>query len=286
MRSAWTDLPDNVTAAIAERVGEPFDVTPASNGDHADIAATVTGPTAKVFVKAASADLCVRSLRYELAATMAIDRYPPAVLWHFETDDWLVVATEHLAGPHPDLSPASPDLDLLATTLKELQNTRAPNGTWYDPAGRLGFAHPLMAGEGLVHSDLNPTNLILTSSGLRIVDWAFATKAAPWVELALLIQWLIGCGHTPGQAERWMAQLPAWAATDRDAVDDFAIRNAAKWAGKAEKSTQGWVHDLATWTSEWAAYRRSRTGARSTASQQPGPAADACTLGLKGTSSR
>lgn len=272
MRSAWTDLPDNVIAAIAERVGEPLEVTPASNGDHADIAATVTGPTAKVFIKAATADLRVRSLRYELAASTAIDRYPPAVLWHFESDDWLVVATEHLAGPHPDLSPASPDLDLLAATLEELQNTRAPNGTWYDPAGRLGFADPRMAGEGLVHSDLNPTNLIVTGSGLRIVDWAFATKAAPWVELALLIQWLIGCGHTAGQAERWVAQFPAWAATDRDVVDDFAIRNAAKWAGKAEKSTQVWVNNLATWTSEWAAYRRSRTPARSTAAQRPVPA--------------
>jgi aminoglycoside phosphotransferase (APT) family kinase protein len=65
-----------------------------------------------------------------------------------------------------------------------------------------------MDGDALVHTDLNPANLIVTSGGLRIVDWAYATKAAPWVELALLVQWLIGSGHTPGQAEDWLAPVP------------------------------------------------------------------------------
>lgn len=86
MRSDWTALPDSVTTGIAERVGGAFDVTPASSGNHAEIASTVTGPTGQVFVKAASGELSVRSLRYELAATRSIDRHPPAVLWHFEGD--------------------------------------------------------------------------------------------------------------------------------------------------------------------------------------------------------
>lgn len=69
------------------------------------------------------------------------------------------------------------------------------------PASPLGFAHPAMDDEMLIHSDLNPANLIVTPHGLRIVDWAWATKAAPWVELALLVQWLIGSGHSAEQAE-------------------------------------------------------------------------------------
>ncbi|MEU5904621.1 hypothetical protein ABZ780_09610 [Micromonospora sp. NPDC047467] len=39
-----------------------------------------------------------------------------------------------------------------------------------------------MDGETLIHSDLNPANLIVTPLGLRIVDWAWATKAAAWVK--------------------------------------------------------------------------------------------------------
>ncbi|MFE9207142.1 phosphotransferase family protein [Micromonospora sp. NPDC007230] len=252
MRSDWTALPESVTAGIAERIGGAFDVTPASSGNHAEIASTVTGPAGRVFVKAASGGLSVRSLSYELAATRAIDRHPPAVLWHFESDGWLVVGTEHLAGPHPDLSPGSADLDLLAVTLKELQETPASAQPWFTPAARLGFAHPAMDGETLIHSDLNPANLIVTKHGLRIVDWAWATKAAPWVELALLVQWLIGAGHSAEQAEEWLAQFPAWTATAREVLDDFASRNASKWSAKSRQSTDRWVHDLAMWTGEWA----------------------------------
>ncbi|MFJ6197215.1 hypothetical protein [Micromonospora sp. NPDC092111] len=95
----------------------------------------------------------------------------------------------------------------------------------------------------------------MTSGGLRIVDWAYATKAASWVELALLVQWLIGSGHTPEQAEDWLAQFPAWASADREVLDDFASRNASKWAAKSRQGTESWVHDLAAWTGEWAAHR-------------------------------
>ncbi|NJP31880.1 phosphotransferase [Micromonospora thermarum] len=256
MRSDWTALPETVTAEIAERVGGIIDVCPAPRGNHAEIASTVTGSTGKVFVKAASSELSVRSLRYELAATSSVDWYPPDVLWHFESDGWLVVGVEHLDGPHPDLSPGGAGLDLLAVTLKGLQETPAPEGTWFTPASRLGFTIPAMEGRMFVHSDLNPANLIVTGRGLRIVDWAWATEAAPWVELALLIQWLIGCGHTPQQAEAWMAQFPAWAGTPSGVLDEFASRNAEKWSAKSQQSAQGWMHDLALWTGQWASYRR------------------------------
>ncbi|WP_338013295.1 phosphotransferase family protein [Micromonospora sp. CB01531] len=169
------------------------------------------------------------------------------------------MGSEHLDGPHPDLSPGSPDLDLLAVALKGLQETPALGEPRFTPAARLGFAHPAMDGGMLVHSDLNPANLIMTPGGLRIVDWAWATKAAPWVELALLVQWLIGSGHTPEQAEDWLAQFSTWTATDREVLDDFASRNASKWSAKSRQSTEGWVHDLAAWAGEWAAHRTAAT---------------------------
>ncbi|MEU5784007.1 aminoglycoside phosphotransferase, partial [Micromonospora lupini] len=97
--------------------------------------------------------------------------------------------------------------------------------------------------------------LIVTPLGLRIVDWAWATKAAAWVELALLVQWLIGSGHRAKQAEEWLTQLPAWTATDRQVLDHFAAKNAAKWAVKSRQSAELWVHDLALWTGEWANHR-------------------------------
>lgn len=55
-------------------------------------------------------------------------------------------------------------------------------------------------------------------------DWAMATGAAPWVELAVLGQWLIGGDHTPEQAERWLGRCPSWGEAGRDVLDDCACR--------------------------------------------------------------
>ncbi|MFI5839665.1 phosphotransferase family protein [Catenuloplanes sp. NPDC051500] len=258
MRSDWNVLPEAATRKISEWMAGDYSVIPAPDGDHAEIAAAVTGPNGRAFIKAASTDLGVRSLRYELKANesvAAILRYPPAVTCSFEVEGWLLVGTEHLDGAHPDLSPGSPDLDLLERALTDLQRTPAPAGEWHSAKSRLGFFHPAMAGEMLVHSDLNPSNLIIAASGLRIVDWAYTTRAASWVELALLVQWLVGSGHTAEQAENWLARFPAWS-TGQEALDEFATRNAAKWVAKSRQSAEKWVHDLAVWTSEWASYRR------------------------------
>ncbi|WP_229069708.1 phosphotransferase [Actinoplanes sp. DH11] len=258
MRIDWDELPEAVTTEIADRVGEGH-VIPATAGDHAEIAATVTGCRGKVFVKAAHTDLGVRSLRFELRVSEAVSTsHSPAVEWYFEAAGWLVVGFEHCDGPHADLSPASPGLHLLGEALTVLGDQPAPDVPLFDPKARLGFEHPAMAGDTLVHTDLCPANLIVTPRGLRIVDWAMATRAAPWVELAAVMPWLIGSGHTPQQAEEWVAGHPAWAATDPDVMTFFATRNADKWSAKAHTTHLPWMRDLATWTGQWAAYRRQK----------------------------
>ncbi|MFG1995642.1 phosphotransferase [Actinoplanes sp. NPDC048988] len=255
MRIDWTALPEAVTTEIADRVGGTH-VTPATTGDHAEMAATVTGTNGRVFVKAASTDFGVRSLRFELRVSEAISGpLSPAVLWHFEAADWLVVGYEHCEGPHADLSPGSPDLDLLGEALTVLGETPTPDVPLFSPKARLGFEHSTMNGDTLVHTDLCPANLIVTPHGLQIVDWAMAAKAAPWVELAMLTPWLISAGHTPEQAEQWLARHPAWQSADPGVLDYFATKNAEKWASKSARSTAAWMHDLAAWTAKWSTYR-------------------------------
>jgi hypothetical protein len=182
----------------------------------------------------------------------------PAVEWHFEAASWLVVGFEHCAGRHADLSPGSPDLDLLEDALTTLGRTPAPDVPLFTPLARLGFEHPAMAGDTLIHTDLGPANLIITHHGLRIVDWAMATRAAPWIELAMLMQWLISAGHTAQQAERWLTRFPTWRLTDPEALDYFATSNAEKWAAKSAGATADWIHDLAAWTHQWSMYRRQK----------------------------
>ncbi|WP_307871341.1 phosphotransferase [Micromonospora sp. M61] len=209
-----------------------------------------------MFVKAAHTDFGVRSLRFELRVSEAVSGpHSPAVEWHFEAGGWLVVGFEHCDGPHADLSPDSPDLNLLGEALTVLGETPAPDVPLFSPKARLGFAHPAMDGDRLAHTDLGPANLIVTPRGLRIVDWAMATKAAPWVELAMLTPWLISAGHAPAQAEQWLSRHPAWGLTDPEVLDYFATKNAEKWASKSAGFAAAWMYDLAAWTSQWAAYR-------------------------------
>lgn len=255
MRIDWIELPGAVAQEVAARAGGT-NITPATTGDHAEIAATVTGTNGKVFVKAARTDFGVRSLRFELRVSEALSgSHSPAVAWHFVAADWLVVGYEHCDGPHADLSPGSPDLDLLGDALVVLGQTSAPDVALFSPKGRLGFEHPAMDGDTLVHTDLGPANLIVTPGGLRIVDWAMAAKAAPWVELAMLVPWLISAGHTPEHAEQWLARQLAWRLTDPEVLDYFAAKNAEKWASKSAQATAPWIHHLADWTSQWAKYR-------------------------------
>ena len=255
MRVDWTGLPEAVTKEVTNRAGGSH-ITPATAGDHAEIAATVTGRNGKVFVKAAHTVFGVRSLRFELRVSEALSgSHSPAVAWHFEAADWLVVGFEHCDGPHADLSPGSPDLGLLGDALVALGQRPAPDVGLFSPKGRLGFEHPAMDGDTLVHTDLGPANLIVTPRGLRIVDWAMAAKAAPLVELAMLAPWLISAGHSPEQAEQWLARQSAWRLVNPDVLDYFAVKNAEKWAFKSAQATAPWMHHLADWTSRWAKFR-------------------------------
>ncbi|MCU7729620.1 phosphotransferase [Actinoplanes sp. KI2] len=262
MRMDWTALPDVVRKEVADRVGDAHAI-PATTGDHAEIAATVTGTHGTVFVKAAYSDFGVRSLRYELRVSEALSRsHSPAVEWYFDAAGWLVVGFEHCDGPHADLSPGSPDLKLLEEALAMLGATPVPDVPLFSPKARLGFEHPAMDGDTLVHTDLGPANLIVTPRGLRIVDWAMATKAAAWVELATLTPWLISAGHTPQQAEQWLARQPAWHTAAPKVLNYFATKNAEKWAAKSAVATASWVHDLAGWTSLWSMFRSQPGGPR------------------------
>ena len=259
MRIDWAALPEAVTKEVAGLVGGSH-ITPATTGDHAEIAATVTGSDGKVFVKAAHTDFGVRSLRYELRVSEALlGLHSPAVRWHFEAAGWLVVGFEHCDGPHADLCPESPDLDLLGKALTVLGQTSAPDVPLFSPKQRIGFEHPAMDGDTLVHTDLCPPNLIVTPHGLRIVDWAMATKAAAWVELAMLAPWLVSAGHTPEQADQWLARHPAWRSVDSEVLNVFATKNAEKWEAKSAGTTAAWMHDLADWTSQWSAYRSQKS---------------------------
>lgn len=91
---------------------------------------------------------------------------------------------------------------ILATLHMSVHKTPPPSGTptlldWFDAASRAPSAIPkhistgalalierLPPGDGLCHGDLHPSNVIMTSDGPKIIDWAIAMRAAAAVDLA------------------------------------------------------------------------------------------------------
>jgi hypothetical protein len=71
----------------------------------------------------------------------------------------------------------------------------------------------------------------------------------------LLVQWLIGAGHSPQQAEAWLSQFPSWSAADPATLDLFAAANADRWRHITADDPPAWAVRLAESTQQWATYR-------------------------------
>lgn len=266
MHIDWTDLPPQVMAAIEARTGPIREHRAAPAGNHAEIASTIDTTGSQVFVKAArktgqNADGPeVRSLRWEAAINPYVIEYAPRLLWSLEAGGWLVLGFEHVQARHADYSPGSTDLEVLAKAIDAFQTLRYPpvlaNKRVERRWAALADDVSPMAGDALLHADLNPDNLLITTSGRGyVVDWAFACRGAPWVELGLLVPWLLKAGHTPVQAEHWVARFPAWTAAAPPAIDLFCRVFADKWQANTVTNRAAWALEHAAATRRWADHR-------------------------------
>ncbi len=198
-RHTWDDLPTTVRTAISQRCGQIATATPATAGRNAHFTATLQ-PTAGdlVFCKAVQAHPdTARAHRRERHATQAMPpTRAPRLLWDLEVDGWLILGLQHIPGRHPDLSPSSPDLPVLADTLSTLARDLTPTpapipdlaAKWARlPAWRAMHDHPpasldswtrthlaqfaaheptaanAIAGDTLAHTDVHEHNILITN---------------------------------------------------------------------------------------------------------------------------
>ncbi len=260
-RGQWTDLPEQVRHAVQAHTGSVREVEPAQTGEHSDFAATLHVPAGRVFVKGSRViegpDFW--SLCREAQINPHVVEFAPRLLWQVEAGGWLLLGFEHVDGRHADYSPGSPDLVHLARVVESFQAmacpemvTRRVERRWAD------FADDVtpMAGVAMVHMDLNPANLLITQDKrVYVIDWGWTCKGAAWVELATLVQWLIGNGHSPQEAEDWLSQFPSWRAADPGALDLFARANCDRWRKLTADNPPAWAASLADWVQRWKTYR-------------------------------
>jgi aminoglycoside phosphotransferase (APT) family kinase protein len=264
-RRNWSELPASLHAAIEHELGDAVvDTRNASGGFSPGFVGRVTAADGThTFVKAL-ANPGWRFL-YEREARLAphLPDGAPFPRWRFTIHDgeWIALGFDVIDGREAAIPWSTRDLDRVLAAQLEMARRLDPSPTpveragamWGDAftrwrdfarddalAGRLpdGWmrhldeltaleaAWPaLTAGDHLVHLDLRADNLVLTDDDVYVVDWAFAARGQPWMDLVCLLPNVAMRGG-PDPELVWH-QHPWHTRTDQDAFDAFL----AAWAG-------------------------------------------------------
>jgi hypothetical protein len=263
--TTFDELPASVRDVIAGHSGELKGFTAASVGNHAEIAGVLRTDRGRVFVKGArllpeqGGGAEAWSLRNEAAVNPHVRPYAPDLLWRVETDGWLLLGFEHIDGRHADYRPGSPDLDRVADVIEGLRLVPCPDVVRLKVEDRYTAPEPgasALAGSSLLHCDLNPSNVLITSDGTaRVVDWAFCSRGAGWLEYGFLLPWMLRDGHSPEQAEQWLSRLDGWTLAETGLVDLFAGALARAWTRRDVEGAPEWVREYAAVVRAWNDYR-------------------------------
>ena len=221
----WVDAPRRVREIAGQHFAE-VSLVQIHSGKGSDLAATLRTDKGVVFLKAVSMGR-PRAEIYRIEPK--VQEYLPAIasrmLWHTETEEWLVMCFEHVEGSHVDITPGSPDLSTVAMVHDALTCFEIPGlpvlpieRRWAPFAPADVLEH--LRGMTLVHTDLVPANILRGVDGkAKVVDWAWPTLGVAWLDTSLMVPRLILAGHTPQAAEAWALTVPAWCKAGRESVD-------------------------------------------------------------------
>jgi hypothetical protein len=244
---------------IEKETGPISSVTEITGGRNSEISVIVRTDDGATFVKGRRAGHPRAWTQERERLVNPLVRHISASLkWSTVDDDWNLLGFECVPGKHADYAPGSPDLPKVIDTLRQLQDVTFPGSIEVKQAEQRWAAYtetpgPL-AGTSLLHTEWTPGN-VLISGQARLVDWAWPTRGAAWIDPACLVVWLIASDHTPRSAESWAARVPSWHTAPADALAEFARIQALMWEGIATDSPEEWPANLARAARQWASHR-------------------------------
>ncbi|MFC5218845.1 aminoglycoside phosphotransferase [Streptomyces coerulescens] len=261
-----TELPDAVLRLIEKASGPVADVGTVNAGLNSAIAARVRTTEHTLFVKGLPLDHPrVWTQRREADVNPYVRDVAPELHWHMEEDGWSLLGFEYVPGQYADFTPGSPVLPAVIATMARLADVPAPGvelktmphrlRTYVDDPADLSW----FAGNSLLHTEWNPHNVLVTSNGAQLVDWAWASLGAAWIDPALWLLWLIAFGHTPAQAESEAAAHPAWELTPPAGLDVLAIVQRRLWDSIAHQSPDDWARPMQRAAQAWAEHRAAKS---------------------------
>ncbi|RFS82204.1 aminoglycoside phosphotransferase [Actinomadura spongiicola] len=174
--------------------------------------------------------------------------------WSRTEDGWDLNGFDFLDGRAASYKPSSPDLQPIAAMM--IQWPTAPDGVELKQASQRWSAYSdrpeLFDGAWLSHTDWSPGNVLITGDRAYMLDWAWPTRGARWIDPACWVVWLIAEGHHPAHAEARAARVQAFAAAPDLAVTAFARAQAAMWEDIAENAPHPALDSAAT---TWVGHR-------------------------------
>jgi hypothetical protein len=262
-RADWNDLPLPLREAVAAHTGPVRSARTVSGGFNSALAVVLDTPGGRVFVKGIHGDHHgVATQSREALVNAAVRPVAPALLWHLpDIAGWNVLGFECVEGRHADYRPGSADVAAVVAALDALAGVPCPDVPGVKDASRWrswadgGDTTPF-EGDALLHTDWKPDNVLIQADGtVRVVDWAWPTRGAAWIDPAGLLIQLITNGHTPAQAEAHVARVRAWQQAPVSSVNSFCRANVRLWDEIAGNNPTPWHRSMAGAARSWAQTR-------------------------------
>jgi len=262
-RTDWAELSEPVRHAITAYTGPVLSAETASDGLNSAIAMSVRTSTNTIFVKGLRTDHPgVVTQHREAMINPHVLSVSPRLRWHIDdVDGWNLLGFDYIPGRHADYRPGSPDLPKVIAAMRRLGQIPCPDlpikqaeKRWADYVDD-SMDLECLRGDALLHTDYNPLNILIYDRGAHIIDWAWPTRGAAFIDPACLILRLIAAGHTPTQAETSVAQAPAWNQASKRAIDIFAVANSRLWRQIATNDPHPWKTHMAAVVDQWAQHR-------------------------------
>jgi hypothetical protein len=106
-----------------------------------------------------------------------------------------------------------------------------------------------------------------------MVDWAWPTPGAAFIDPAWLVLQLIAAGHSAEDAESWAADCRAWTDANPSAVDAFATATLRMHLARSERRPDAsWITAMTRVCCESAGHSHSLMAAISTFATDPSAA--------------
>jgi hypothetical protein len=245
-RVAFDELPAAARQAVTVQTGRITATRTVGGGINSAVAALLDTESGPVFVKGIPADNPqVHSQEREIAISPYLPAACPRLLWHVEAGGWVLLGYEAVDGRHADYT-TTDDLTLVLTALSELQEVIAPGDVdlktaeerWgkYADAGQ----GKLFAGDALLHTDFAPDNILIHRGRARLIDWAWPTRGAAWIDPFMLILRIMEAGAKGVEALSWVQCVPSWREADPKSLGAFAIAVTRLWREIAADDPAPW----------------------------------------------